>query len=144
MKQVFTLVIAILTAMFFISGLDKFTNIGKVAQGLQQRVPDILSTAPPVFFTLAILTTAVLEVVAPLIMVYSAWTGEERRAASLSAIALSIFTVLATLLYHFPPFGKVYYPFVSNMTTIGGLLLASGVFYALDMVPSGLLKMAGF
>lgn len=36
--------------------------------------------------------------------------------------SLAVFTVLATLLCHFPPMGITYYPFISNVTTLGGLL----------------------
>lgn len=36
--------------------------------------------------------------------------------------SLALFTVLATLLCHFPPVGFTYYPFISNVTTLGGLL----------------------
>ena len=42
-------------------------------------------------------------------------------------IILIIFTILATYLYHFPPSDKEYYPFMSNVTTIGGLSLLAYV-----------------
>ena len=40
----------------------------------------------------------------------------------MSVYALAVFTILATLLCHFPPTGFTYYPFISNVTTLGGLL----------------------
>ena len=36
--------------------------------------------------------------------------------------SLIAFTILVTLLIHFPPMGFKYFPFISNVTTIGGLL----------------------
>ena len=71
---------------------------------------------------LIIVAVIVLEVVAPLVIVYSFKTKKYTNQAYVATMALFSFTVLATLLYHFPPTGSAYYPFMSNMATIGGLL----------------------
>ena len=122
---VLTIIMAILTGMFFVSGLDKLFNLNKVAAGLQSRLP---IQVPFVLFVIAILGAAVLEIAAPSVMVYSAYTGRERQLARGGATALALFTVLATLIYHWPPSGKNYYPAISNLTAVGGLLLANLVF----------------
>jgi len=114
----------LLTIMFFLSGIDKAKNVNKVASGLQNRIGMNL---PYYFFFAAILAVIVLEIGAPLSIMYTAYTNEKKQEAYYSAIALALFTVAATYLYHFPPQGKEYYPFVSNVTTVGGLLLMAGV-----------------
>ena len=38
------------------------------------------------------------------------------------------FTVVATLIYHFPPTGGEYYAFMKNLTATGSLLLLSTLF----------------
>ena len=48
--------------------------------------------------------------------------------AYFSSIGLAGFTVLATLIYHFPPTGGEYYAFMKNLTATGSLLLLSTVF----------------
>ena len=42
-----------------------------------------------------------------------------------SSIGLAIFTILATLIYHFPPNGSQYYTFMKNLTATGSLMLLS-------------------
>jgi uncharacterized membrane protein YphA (DoxX/SURF4 family) len=45
-----------------------------------------------------------------------------------SSVGLAVFTVLATLIYHFPPFGSEYYAFMKNLTATGGLMVLSTLF----------------
>tara|TARA_B110000977_G_C11087840_1_gene495465 strand:- start:1969 stop:2313 length:345 start_codon:yes stop_codon:yes gene_type:complete len=45
-----------------------------------------------------------------------------KRQNVLGIYSLVVFTILATLLCHFPPMGFKYYAFISNITTLGGLL----------------------
>ena len=116
------LVSSLMTLMFFISGIQKVFKIDKVTTGLQNRFP--IKTLPFNFFRFSIVCVILLQILAPVVIVYSvAFDASYRKIASLAAVALAIFTVLATLLYHFPPKGKEYYPFISNVTTTGGLLL---------------------
>jgi uncharacterized membrane protein YphA (DoxX/SURF4 family) len=48
--------------------------------------------------------------------------------AYFSSIGLALFTVLATIIYHFPPTGSEYYAFMKNLTATGSLLLLSTLF----------------
>ena len=117
-----SLVSVLTTVMFFLSGSQKVRKIDKVATGLQNRFP--IKSLPFNFFRVSIVGVILLQILAPVLIVYSvAFDESYRKLASLAAVALAIFTVLATLLYHFPPKGKEYYPFISNVTTTGGLLL---------------------
>lgn len=70
-----------------------------------------------------------LEIVAPVIVVYSIATKRYKKWAYYSVIALIVFTILATLLYHFPDFSnyKRSLGFWANMSLLGGLLLAKNI-----------------
>lgn len=121
-----SLVSILTTVMFFLSGAQKVRNIDKVATGLQKRFP--IKSLPFNFFRASIVGVILLQILAPVLIVYSiAFDASYRKLASIASVALAIFTVLATLLYHFPPKGKEYYPFISNVTTTGGLLLLAHV-----------------
>ena len=48
--------------------------------------------------------------------------------AYFSSVGLAGFTVLATLIYHFPPTGGEYYAFMKNLTATGSLMLLSTLF----------------
>ena len=60
----------------------------------------------------------VVEIGAPIIIMFSKNTKLVKQAIK----ALGIFTILATLIYHFPPTGLNYYPFLKNLSLIGGLM----------------------
>ena len=66
-----------------------------------------------------------LEIAAPLIIALYSYNANPKLYiyAKLSILGLIIFTILATLIYHFPPIGSNYYSFMSNLSTLGGLLL---------------------
>ena len=120
-----TVISVFTTLMFFISGIDKLFNLTRVTKGLINRVNLDL---PYAIFFLAIIIATLLEIIAPLVIVYSAETGEWRDYAIQSAQALTVFTILVTLVYHWPVVGNKYYPFISNITTIGGLMSISYIF----------------
>jgi hypothetical protein len=66
-----------------------------------------------------------LEIVGPFIISLYSYNSNPilYTYAKLSLLGLIVFTLLATLLYHFLPFGSNYYSFMSNLSTLGGLLL---------------------
>jgi len=110
----------LIVLMFLLSGLGKTKAIPEVATGLKKKVNLDL---PDIFYTMAIILVIVLQVFGSLILLYSSFTGEHKELAYYSALSLAGFTILATLIYHFPPYGKEYYKFLSNVAVLGGLLL---------------------
>lgn len=109
-----------ITLLFFISGFHKIKDFIDVVKGFMNK------TKIP--FTLAkiiISGVILLEIVAPLIISLYSYNANPKlyTYTKLSLLGLIVFTILATLLYHFPPFGANYYSFMSNLSTLGGLLL---------------------
>ena len=114
--------ITALTLIFFMAGLNKIRNFTDTAKGFMKRVPFLTNYLPASFFSLIIALVIILEVCVPPMMIYSAMTtgAYVRHGAS----ALFIFTLLATLLYHFPPTRSEHrMPFLYNTAIMGGLAL---------------------
>ena len=109
--------------MYFLAGINKARNFSFVVKGFKNMF--FLKNLPNLFYNVAIFLVIVLEILAPIIIHYSLFTNSYEIYAYYSSIALAIFTVLATLIYHFPPKGSEYYPFMKNLTATGALFLLS-------------------
>jgi uncharacterized membrane protein YphA (DoxX/SURF4 family) len=112
----------LITLLFFMSGIDKIKNFINVSKGFVKK------TNVPFFVAEIIIALVILlELIAPFIITFYAVNPSKnnlfRPYAKLSILALIVFTLIATALYHFPPYGANYYSFMSNLSTIGGLLL---------------------
>jgi hypothetical protein len=109
-----------ITLLFFLSGFNKIKGFVSTAKGLSKRTNFPLALAK-----IVIVCVIILEIFAPFIISVYAYTHNPllRGYAILSVIGLIIFTVLATVLYHFPPQGQNLYSCMSNLSTIGGLML---------------------
>ena len=110
----------LVTAMFLFSGVQKLLTFTKQAQMFAKKFG--LSLVLGQFVIAAVI---LLEIVAPLIVVHYSVTGQRslQRWSTLSLLGLIVFTVLCNALYHWPAVGSNYYSFMSNLSTIGGLLL---------------------
>ena len=120
--------VCILVTMYFVSGVDKLFHFEKVVNGLQNRA----SFLPHVMCNVMILIAIVIELLAPILCVYGSFKTNDAHAVQMGmwgTDALILFTIVATLLYHFPPTtSSKYYPFMSNLATTGGLLVLRHVF----------------
>ena len=111
----------LLTGMYFIAGVSKLKNYSDTVKGLSKK--PFFKLMPKAASHLAIVGSILLELIAPLLIVGSVFVPDLKSYASYSALSLFVFTLLATLLYHFPPKGVEYYFFMKNITIMGGLLL---------------------
>lgn len=121
------LIVILLTVMFFLSGINKLKDIPNVAEGLGKRLPLQL---PKQLLQLAIICAIVIEILAPLVLFNSVQNSkskdeelQKKKNGYWASYSLLIFTIVVTFVYHFPPTGNTYYPFISNVTNIGGLML---------------------
>ena len=109
-----------ITLLFFISGFHKIKDFTNVVKEFMNK------TALPLPLAKIIISCViVLEIVAPFIISLYSYNSNPQlyTYAKLCLLALIVFIILATFLYHFPPFGSNYYSFMSNLSTLGGLLL---------------------
>lgn len=120
---------SILNYMFFVSGLDKLFHFEKVVTGLNNRLGDVM---PIIIYKFLVFCGLMIELVCPVIIFYSSLERNKMndKRGVYASLLLILFTVLATLFYHFPPTtSSKYYPFMSNLSLVGGLSLMTAVFY---------------
>lgn len=123
----FKLICAFLILLLYIlSGLGKIKNFNGTVSHFSEK--PIFRHMPKIINQLVIVGVIVLLLCGSAIILYSLVTNKLKLIARLTCFALAIFTVLATLLYHWPPVGADYYHTLKNTTAIGALLLLSEVF----------------
>uniref|UniRef100_A0A6C0F5W2 DoxX family protein n=1 Tax=viral metagenome TaxID=1070528 RepID=A0A6C0F5W2_9ZZZZ len=102
--------------MFLISGFYKLYDPSIGINKLMKCQKNLFSNNLNLVKTIVFLA-GIWEVIASLLVLY-----KNDQNCIYALYSLVVFTILATLLCHFPPVGFTYYPFISNITTIGGLL----------------------
>lgn len=110
----------LLLIMFIVSGYTKLYSLDKTITNFQNKL-NFNETLSKVIIYFAI----IIEILAPLIILYYIITTSYKTYAYYSVWALIIFTILATIIYHPPNFSNYYKSigFWANMSVLGGLLL---------------------
>lgn len=107
----------LIIVMYFLSGVDKIFNFQKTKNKFIEK-----SNLSPAVAQIIIFFAMVFLICVPIYLKIGVWQ-KDAKMIQLGTKLLIAFTILATLIYHFPPKGKNYYPFVSNINALGGLLL---------------------
>jgi len=110
----------LITLLFFLSGIEKISMFAQSTGKFAKKFSISLTLAQFI-----ISCVIVLEIVAPAIIAAYLLTRSFTLVPffKLSIIGLSLFTILATVLYHNPLKNKEkYYAFMSNVSTLGGLM----------------------
>ena len=113
--------------MYFLAGINKANNFSSTVKGFQTMF--FLKKLPDYFYYLTIFGVVLLEIFAPVMIMYSLYTNTYTEYAYYSSIGLALFTVLATLIYNFPSSESQYHAFMKNLTATGSLMLLSTMFY---------------
>lgn len=113
--------------MYFFAGINKVLNFNSTALGLKSKL--LKNKLPLIIYKCIIFLVIVLEICAPILILISIQTNSYNLEAYYSCITLGLFTILATILYHFPPYGANYYAFMKNLTATGSLFLLSNYVY---------------
>ena len=109
--------------LFFASAYGKINNLTSTAKGLQKIF--WIKGLPLWFFQFTIFCVIILLIVAPLTIILGSVNNKYGYLAKLSCYALIAFTILATLLYHFPTDPSQRINFMKNLSIIGGFLATS-------------------
>ena len=117
---------SLILLMYFLSGINKSMNFSETVKGFENMF--FLKNMPTIFYDFAILGVVLLEILAPIVIMFSLYTNTYTDYAYYSSIGLAFFTILATLIYHFPTKGGQYYAFMKNLTATGSLMLLSTFF----------------
>ena len=110
----------LITLLFFLSGIEKISMFAQSTGKFAKKISISLTLAQ-----IIISCVIVLELLAPAIIAAYLFTRSFTLVPyfKLSIIGLSLFTILATVLYHNPLKNKEkYYAFMSNVSTLGGLM----------------------
>ena len=118
--------------MFVLSGFDKLRNTTKVATGLQNRllkIPELSNIRKGLTIencSYMIIVAAILQLLSSYYLVNASVNYKSlkaRKCAKHSALAIMLFTIAATYVYHWYPRGGSYYGFISNISTIGASII---------------------
>ena len=110
----------LITALFFLSGFEKIYFFAARSAVLAKKI-----SFPLILAQLAIMAVIVLEISAPVIIASYNFqpSFDKLKMYKCALMALMIFIVLATVLYHNPfKGGESFYAVMSNISTFGGLL----------------------
>jgi len=119
-----TLISALLiNLLYYASAYGKINNLTGTAKGLKNVF--WIKRLPLSFFQFTIFCVIILLIVASSIIILASINKKYNLYAKLSCYALIAFTILATLLYHFPTDPSQRINFMKNLSIIGGFLALS-------------------
>ena len=121
--MIFLTSILLLCLLYVASAIGKINNFSGTVKSLKSVF--WIKKLPLWFYQLAILGVIVLLLCAPATLVYATFNPKYNLHAKYSCYALVIFTILATLLYHFPTDPSQRINFMKNVSIIGGFLALS-------------------
>ena len=116
----------LLLIMYFLSGIKKINTFDSTVNSFSKKAHIELERW---MYEFIIFCVIVLEIFVPAFIVYNIYMNNYNYWMFYAIIALIFFTILATLVYHYPPEGAAYYAFMANVTAIGGLFLLSYIIY---------------
>ena len=108
-----------ITLMFLLSGINKIKTFTETSKGFAKKIGFSIGLAQFVIFLVIL-----LEIIAPIVIAAYTFTGLAYMVPffKLATIGLIIFTVLCNAIYHNPMIKENYYAFMSNVSTLGGLM----------------------
>ena len=118
--------VLLMNLLFFMSAINKIKNFSSTVAALKNVF--WIKNLPIYFFQLAIIGAIALLITAPSIMLYSVFNPSFNEYAKFSCYGLIFFTILASLLFHFPTNPKEIINFMKNTAIIGGFLALSDNF----------------
>lgn len=114
----------LLGLLFFQAVFSK--NLSSTPKGLQMK---LWKELPLVIYKIIIIGVILLEFLGPIVLVYSSIDDEYNIYGQYAIIALIIFTILATILYH--KIGSI--SFYSHLAIVGGLIALLDLFRKIDL-----------
>jgi len=116
--------ILFLLTMFVLSGINKVLNFNGTVDSLTLKSPNWPLKK------LSIVIVILIEIICPIIIMYSMFNPQLQTLSNLSLLSLILFVVIVTCIYHPLNLNKKYMqniPFFSNLSLLGGLLVLHSV-----------------
>lgn len=118
------LISILITLVYFLAGLRKVMNFRGTVMGFHKK----MGMFPMWLSTLIIVGVVLLEIFAPLVIVYGSQDRSIKDQVLMAIMGLIIFTILTIVFYHMPPYGSKYFSFMTHLSMLGGLM-ALGYIY---------------
>lgn len=112
--------------LYLLSGFNKALNFIPTVELTQTKFPIKL---PLWFFKLTIVGVIILLTIGSLLLIVNTFTNKFNKLAFYTTICMILFTIMATLMFHYPPVGADKYHFQKNLSIIGGFFIILGDFY---------------
>ena len=122
--------IILVLAMYVLSGVNKFLDFNGTVNITSQKFP---IKFPNWFFQLTIVGVVLLLTAGSSLLIYNEFTDKFANLAKVTTVLMIIFTILATMMFHFPPVGKDKYHFQKNVSIIGAFFLILSKLGGMDM-----------
>ena len=113
----------LINLLYYASAYGKINNLTGTAKGLKNIF--WIKGLPLWFFQFTIFCVIILLIVAPSTIILGSVNDKYTYLARFSCYVLVAFTILATLLYHFPTDPSQRISFMKNLSIIGGFLALS-------------------
>lgn len=117
--------VIVLLILYLLSGYNKALNFMPTVNMTMAKFP---IKFPLWFFKLTIVGVVSLLTAGSGLLIYSTFTQKYKRLAFYTTIAMILFTIMATLMFHFPPTGDQKYHFQKNISIVGGFIILLGTF----------------
>tara|TARA_B100001564_G_C20528535_1_gene618598 strand:- start:200 stop:604 length:405 start_codon:yes stop_codon:yes gene_type:complete len=114
--------INIMLIMFVLAGYDKATNFNRTVVALSKHFDKLNFSPSRTIIKLLVLLAIFIETVGPFAINYGI-TFKKYDFIVYATYTLIIYMIVATFLYFYPPFNENFYPFISALTTVGGLIM---------------------
>ncbi len=120
----------LLLAMYIFSGVNKILTFNQTKKAIESR---FFIKLPKFMYSLALIGVIILLTAGSSIVLYSVFTEDLLMISSILIVCFIIFTIMATLMFHYPS-EKEKYHFMKNTSIIGGfLILLSSFIRRLDV-----------
>jgi uncharacterized membrane protein YphA (DoxX/SURF4 family) len=130
MKSIKIFLVLLISMVYIFSAYNKITNFNTVANGLKDKISSsvLFNWIPNLGFDiskLALLFAIFLLIAGPILMLYGVYNNANIISNSSSfkfgVLLLSVFLILATILYHPPNDPNQTYNFLKNLSLLGSL-----------------------
>lgn len=124
MKTVLTnlniLAINVMLITYVLAGIEKMTHMSRTIMDLSIELDRFNVTFGKSVLKALVVIAICIEIMIPFIINY-AISYKKYTIVLFSVMLLSLYTIFTAVIYFFPPFGDRFYPFISSLSSIGGL-----------------------
>lgn len=125
MQKIIIIASILFFIMFIYSGYDKIIHFNDKIKSLDSKISKYIKL-PEILLKFGMILVIILEIIGPIIILSRMILGKNspnilKILSNITFVCYILFLIVVTLIYH-PPNDKII-PFLSNCTTLGGIIL---------------------